>query len=130
MKNANRTDIQKHNFKKLHVWQEALDFCDAVYNYTDGLPSKERHNLCDQLEKCAVSIPANISEGSSKRTNVHFSEFITTALGSSYEAQTHLLICQRRKYGNQIMLETLLIDVEKLQGRIFNFRDTILGHSK
>jgi four helix bundle protein len=119
--------VIKHNFKKLIIWQDAMNFCDDVYNYTETLPSKEKFNLISQLEKCSVSIPSNISEGSGKRTNIHFAEFLTTALTSSFEAETQLLICERRKYGNNEQLKNLLKQVEELQRKIFNFRETILN---
>ncbi|MGZ3901788.1 MAG: four helix bundle protein, partial [Bacteroidia bacterium] len=45
----------KHNFKKLVIWQESMDFCDMLYNYTEYLPHKEKYNLISQLEKCGVS---------------------------------------------------------------------------
>ncbi len=116
----------KHNFKKLTIWTDAMNLCDIVYKYTETLPDKEKYNLVNQLEKCAVSIPSNISEGSGKRTNVHFAEFLTTALTSSYEMETQLLICERRKYGNEIELQNILNKVEVLQKQISNFRDIIL----
>ena len=116
----------KHNFKKLIIWQDAMDFCDGIYNYTESLPAKEKYNLVSQLEKCGVSIPSNISEGSGKRTQIHFAEFLTTSLTSSFEAETQLLICERRKYGNQEDLKNLLKLVEDLQRKIFNFRETIV----
>jgi four helix bundle protein len=117
----------KHNFKKLIIWQDAMAFCDAVYNFTEGLPMKEKYNLISQLEKCGVSIPSNISEGSGKRTNIHFAEFLTTSLTSSFEVETQLLICQKRNYGNQEELSKLLKFIEDLQRKIFNFRENILN---
>ena len=74
----------KHNFKKLIIWQDAMILCDLIYNYTETLPSREKYNLINQLEKCGVSIPSNIAEGSGKRTSNHFSEFLTTSLGSTF----------------------------------------------
>lgn len=119
--------MRKHNFKKLTIWQDSMDLCDLTYNYTETLPNKEKYNLINQLEKCAVSIPSNISEGSGKRTNIHFAEFLTTALTSSYEMETQLLICERRKYGNTMELNTILSKVEILQTQISNFRDKIMN---
>ena len=118
--------MARHNFKKLVIWKDAMDFCDCIYNYTETLPSKEKFNLISQLEKCGVSIPSNISEGSGKRTDIHFAEFLTTSLTSSFEAETQLLICERRKYGDTGQLNNLLKMVEELQRKIFNFRETIL----
>ncbi|MBA3680955.1 MAG: four helix bundle protein [Bacteroidetes bacterium] len=117
----------KHNFKKLIIWQDAMTLCDLIYNYTESLPVKEKYNLINQLEKCGVSIPSNIADGSGKRTSNHFSEFLTTSLSSSYEAETQLLICQKRKYGNEEELNNLLSQVNELQKKIFNFRETIIN---
>jgi four helix bundle protein len=97
----------KHNFKKLTIWQDAMDLCDLTYSYTDKLPNKEKYNLITQLERCAVSIPSNIAEGSGKRTNIHFAEFLTTSLTSSYEIETQFLICDRRKYGSKEELKSI-----------------------
>ena len=105
---------------------DAMDLCDMIYNYTDSLPNNEKYNLISQLERCSVSVPSNIAEGSGKRTQMHFAEYITTALTSCYEIETQLLICERRKYGNQIELKNILNKVEVLQTQISNFRDTLV----
>ena len=105
----------KHNFKKLTIWSDSMDLCDLIYNYTDTLPNKEKYNLINQLERCAVSVPSNIAEGSGKRTSIHFAEFLTTSLTSSYEIETQLLICERRKYGSEVELKNILDKVEVLQ---------------
>lgn len=85
-----------------------MSFCDQLYCYTESLPGKEKYNLVSQLEKCGVSIPSNIAEGSGKRTNIHFAEFLTTSLTSSFEAETQLLICRKRNYGKAEEIEQLL----------------------
>ena len=119
--------MDKHNFKKLIIWQEGMDLCDSIYAYTETLPAKEKFNLISQLEKCGVSIPSNIAEGSGKRTNLYFAE---SSLTSSYETETQLLICQRRRYGKELQLNSLLEKVCVLQGKIFNFREKIINDNK
>jgi four helix bundle protein len=86
----------KHNFKNLKVWQKAMDLTDLTYSYCKDLPSDERYNLIGQIDRCACSVPSNIAEGTGKRTNIHTAEFLSTALTSSYELETQLLICKRR----------------------------------
>lgn len=115
----------KHNFKKLLIWQEAMDLSDLIFEYTETLPNKEKYNLIDQLNRVSVSIPSNIAEGSGKRTNKQFAEYLSISLSSSYEAETQLLICERRKYGDLVLLEKLLIKTPILQKKIFNFREKI-----
>ena len=117
----------KHNFKKLIIWQDGMDICDRVYEYTASLPQSERYNLVSQLERSAVSIPSNIAEGSAKSTNKHFAEFLTTAYSSTFEPETQLLICQRRNFGKSDELEVLLMEVNKLQMKVHNFRITVLA---
>src|SRR5689334_6360215 len=97
----------KHNFKKLEIWQEGMDFCDLISDYTETLPLKEKFTLVSQLEKCDVSIPSNSAEGSGKRTDIHFAEFLTTSLTCSFEAETQLLICEIRKHGNKAQTDKL-----------------------
>lgn len=103
-----------------------MDLSDMIFAYCDGLPNREKYNLIDQLNRCSVSIPSNIAEGSGKRTKIHFAEFLSTALTSSYEAETQLLICQRRKYGDEKELIKILEYVVELQKMIYNFRETLL----
>jgi four helix bundle protein len=116
-----------HNFKNLKIWQKALDFTDLTYDYCKGLPADERFCLIDQLNRSSCSIPSNIAEGSGKRTKNHFGEFLTTALTSSYEAETQLIICERRAYGSKEKLKVCLELVVELQKMIFSFREYILN---
>jgi four helix bundle protein len=120
--------MKKHNFKNLKIWEKAMDFTDLTYDYCKGLPIEERYNLIDQINRCSCSVPSNIAEGSGKRTNVHFAEFLSTALTSSYEAETQLLICERREYGNKEKLNQCLESMAEVQRMIFSFREYILSN--
>lgn len=60
-----------HNFKKLHIWIEAMDLIDSNYRLTASLPDFEKFGLRTQMNRCAVSIASNIAEGTSKKqTNI------------------------------------------------------------
>jgi len=117
----------KHNFKNLKVWQKAMDLTDLTYAYCSDLPSTERYNLIDQINRCSCSIPSNIAEGSGKRTNIHTAEFLSTSLTSSFELETQLLICKRRQYGNEEKLENCLSLLEEVQKMIFAFREHVIN---
>jgi len=52
------------SFQDLLVWQKAHQFVLEVYRSTENFPSKETHGLTPQFRRAAVSIPANIAEGS------------------------------------------------------------------
>lgn len=91
----------KHNFKELKIWQLGMEISDMIFEFISTLPNTERYNLVDQLNRASVSIPSNIAEGCGKRTDIHFAEFLSTALSSCYEVETQLLITGRRKIGNE-----------------------------
>jgi len=102
-----------------------MDLTDLALYYIVDLPVNERFNLIDQINRCGCSIPSNIAEGSGKRTINHFSEFLTTALTSSFELETQLLICERRNYGTIEKLKECLALTIEVQKMIFAFRDNL-----
>ena len=102
-----------------------MDLTDLALYYVQGLPAIERYNLIDQINRCSCSIPSNIAEGSGKRTINHFAEFLTTALTSSFELETQLLICERRQYGDTNKLKDCLNLTSEVQKMIFSFRDNL-----
>ena len=114
-----------HNFKQLLIWQKSMDLTDLVFQYCKDLPKEERFNLIDQMNRCSCSIPSNIAEGSGKRTKLQFAEYLSISLSSSYELETQLLICERRKYGKEELLRQELGLVVEIQKMIFTFRDKI-----
>lgn len=117
-----------HNFLNLMIWQKSMDLTDLVFLYNKNMPSDERFNLTDQMNRSSCSIPSNIAEGSGKRTKKHFAEFRSIAISSAYELQTQLLICQRRNYGKTEELEKCLVLVVEIQKMIFSFKEKIEGN--
>jgi four helix bundle protein len=122
-----------HNYKQLNIWKAGLELADEVYNYVDGLPKDERFNLISQSIRSACSIPANIAEGSAKTSDKDFKRYLEIALGSAYELETHLLIAQKRTYGNKELLENLLRKVDEEQkmivGMIKSVRQKMIQHN-
>ncbi len=120
----------RHNFKNLKVWQKSMDLADLVFEYSKGLPVNEKYNLIDQINRCSVSVPSNIAEGTGKRTSLHFAEFLSTPISSLYKLETQLLNCERRTYGSKELLKQLLELISEIQKMLFNFREYILTDAK
>ena len=114
-----------HNFRELKIWQKGIDLVDVSYDFVDTLPHDEKYNLVSQIKRCSCSIPSNIAEGCSKRTSSHFSEFLSTSLGSCFELETQLVICERKKLGNEELRSQVMEKTNELKNMIFGFREKI-----
>ena len=71
--------ITRHQypFEKLNVCQEARKLVKATYEITSNFPQREVYGLTSQTNRAAVSVAANLAEGSARRSRkdqAHFSE--------------------------------------------------------
>lgn len=104
-----------HNFKQLKVWQIAMDHVVKIYNEAQCLPEKEKFGLYAQLTRSAVSIASNIAEGSGRKTDKDFGNFLNMALASAFENETQIMICERINYFDEKITEGLLNSVVEIQ---------------
>lgn len=86
------------SYKDLLVWQRAMDLVQAAYVATKTFPRSEAYGLSSQLQRSAVSIASNISEGHARASRADFLRFLSIALGSAAEFETQLLIAKRLGY--------------------------------
>jgi len=106
-----------HNFRNLNIWIKSVELVTEIYRVTEKLPKQERYGLISQMEHAAVSIPANIAEGSAKSSNKDFARFLEMSLGSCYELETELLVSKNLKYISEeiyIQFQKEIIDLQKM----------------
>jgi four helix bundle protein len=84
-----------NNFKQLKVWQKAVDLAVSVYELTNHFPIEEKYGLKSQANRSGIAIAANIAEGAGRNTKKDFNNFLSIALGSSYELETQLIIASK-----------------------------------
>ena len=82
--------MQTH--KDLIVWQKSIDFVVEIYKATKCFPKEEVYGLTSQIRRAAVSIPSNIAEGSSRKTEKDQAHFYTTAFSSLVELLNQLIL--------------------------------------
>ena len=54
----------RHNFKNLKIWILAMEITNDIYKLTFTFPKSETYSLSSQMNRCSVSMPSNIAEGS------------------------------------------------------------------
>jgi len=81
------------------------------------LPLNEKFNLISQINRSAVSIPSNIAEGSSRKSEKDYYRFLEIALGSCFELETQILILYELGLANQNLTNDILekIKIEQQQ---------------
>lgn len=117
-------DFKRHNFKKLKIWQMSMELAKMIFELTSNFPSSEKYGLISQMNRCSVSIPSNIAEGSS-RTNKSFSHFLDISLGSSFELQTQLLIANANSFISDDISNTIESKIEEFQKATMSFQNTL-----
>ena len=115
------------NFRDLEVWKEAIEIVKKVHTVTSSFPITEKFGLVSQMNRGAVSIPANIAEGCSRKTSIDFARFIEIALGSSFELETQIIIANNLNYISIEKTEIIIAELNILQKRINALREAILN---
>lgn len=114
-----------HNFKKLAIWIKSVEFVTDIYKVTNTFPSHERFGLVSQLQRAAVSVPTNISEGSAKTSNKDFARFLEISLGSTFELETELLVSLNLSYIDVEEYNRLQEKLSELQKMIIGFKNNL-----
>ena len=111
-----------HNFKKLKIWNESMKLVSESYKITRSFPKFETYGLMSQMNRCAVSIPSNISEVTSKSTNKHFSSYLEHSLGSAFEWETQLNVAFNESYISEEKFNELEDKIKQIQKMISSFK--------
>lgn len=101
-----------------------MEIAKNISDITVLFPSCENFGMRSQMNRCSVSIPSNVSEGSS-RTNKSFSHFLDIALGSSFELQTQLLLANYKKYISDEITISIESKIEEFQRATMVFQNTL-----
>lgn len=114
-----------HNFKKLKIWTESMELISESYKITRSFPKFETYGLMNQMNRCAVSIPSNIPEGTSKSSDKHFNKYIEDSLGSAFEWETQLNVAFNESYISEEIFKNLEQKIKQIQKMISSFQSRL-----
>lgn len=111
--------MEIRSYRDLDVWQKGMDLVVECYKQSSRFPAREAYGLRSQLERAAVSIPANIAEGRGRQHLGEFIQHLYIANGSLAELETHIQLAERLDYLDQGRAGVLLDRCAEV-GRLIN----------
>jgi len=114
------------DFKKLEVWRLSFELGKEIYKITDNFPKEETYSITSQLRRAALSISANIAEGTGRSSDKDFLRFLYISMGSLKECENFILMSKDFNYINQQQLEDLTKNLQ-ITGIKLNNLIKILG---
>jgi len=72
-------------FEDIEAWKEARELVKEIYHY---FASNKDYSFRDQIQRAAISIMSNISEGFDRGSNKEFIQFLVIARGSVSEVKS------------------------------------------
>lgn len=104
-------------YHNMLVWRKAHQYTLDIYKITKKYPKDEIFGIISQLRRASSSVPANIVEGSARKTNKEFCQFLIQARGSLVETQYFLELSKDLEYITENEFNNLInlsIEVAKM----------------
>lgn len=107
----------KYSFEKLEVWNDARNLVKMIYLQTDNFPEKERFGLSSQMQRAAVSIVSNITEGVSRSSVKEKIRFLELAYGSLMELYCQLYVSVDLDYLTPDTFTLIKAEIDKIANK-------------
>ena len=85
-------------FEDIEAWKKGRELAKDIYAATDKGKFAKDYGLKDQIRRAAVSIMANVAEGFDANSDDEFVRFLSYALRSAAEVQSHLYVAADQGY--------------------------------
>ena len=105
---------KRETFEDLLVWQKGMDLVVRTYQVCKNGPLSKDWGFRDQLQRAAISIPANIAEGYERGSRKEYIQFVMIAKGSVGELRCLLRLAFRLEYIDRISADRLIEDAMEI----------------
>jgi len=109
------------DYNKLIAFKLADEMAVLTYKITKHFPKEEVYGLSSQMRRAAVSVPSNIVEGCSRKSQAEYLRFLEIAFGSLNELHYQFSLACKLNYIKETdyeQIEIKLIETEKVLGAL------------
>ena len=114
-----------YRFEDLRVWQAAKQQCDRVGTLLDRPAFQRDGALSDQMNKAALSVMLNISEGFLRRRDKETLNFLRYSFASNGELKAAYYAAESRKYMEPTEAATLIALNESIARMLRRWQATL-----
>lgn len=108
-------------FEDLEIWQDARKLSKEIILISKNTELNKDFKLKAQIKDSSGSVMDNIAEGFERNGNAEFRQFLSVAKGSAGETRSQLYRVFDNDYINEVHLNHLVSEYEKLSVKIHNF---------
>ncbi len=108
-------------YKNMDIWKLSYNFVLDIYKIDKNFPDEEKKTIVSQLKRASISIPLNIAEGSSRRTNKEFLYFLNYSYGSAKEVEVLLNLSKDLKFIDNKKFNELNEKLDLIMSKLFAF---------
>jgi four helix bundle protein len=114
------------DFRKLKVWRKAHALALNVHRVATRIRGSD-NGLRNQILRAAMSIPANIVEGTGQRSGKEFGRFLEIALKSASELEYHLILAREIKAISLSDFESLSAQTIEVRKMLYGLRTKVIA---
>lgn len=114
-------ELLKLNHKILDVWHLAIKLVSIIYSITSKYPKSEVFGLTSQTRRAAVSISANLAEGSSRKSLIERKRFYEISRSSLVEVDNHIEVAKELGYLSDDAINELNEKLNELFAKLSKF---------
>ena len=122
-------DTHNFSFEDLEVYSKARSLVKDIYLLQKQFPADERYALGDQVRRAAVSITANIAEGSGRTSIKEKIHFIEISFGSMMEVFCELQTACDLNYITEQQFDSLRPQFTDVAKMLSGLRNSFLAKS-
>lgn len=116
-----------YKFERLDVYKKSLLFVADIFEISKHFPPELKFSLISQIIRAAISICANIAEGSGRLSQKESRNFYNIAKGSTYEVISLLDIALLQNYvdkNNYDKLYKQSEEISKMLSGLIKYNET------
>jgi four helix bundle protein len=109
------------NPANLSIWHRGIDLAVRINAIAARVSGVNAPGLANQLRRASSSILANIAEGAGQSTPAQCARFISMAIGSAFELESHLALVARL-HRTIPDLDNCVDEVQQLRKMMYAYR--------